>query len=430
MVHVLKTVSFAGRREHNEDAVLRRSGTIDEVPVSLIAVADGMGGHAAGDVASQLAIETLQDRWLEFLESGGLPDLDQLRRFVRAVYAQINTAIARRCVDDPHLEGMGTTLVSIFALGQRALVANIGDSRAYVLKEAGLTQVSDDHSVVADSIRRGLITPDEAHASPYSHALTRALDGEEDMGVDIYPEDGWLKLPEDCVLLACSDGLSNAVTVDQFERCILGLDDLGEAAEELVALAYEQGSQDNVSLAALEVNHLSRTADPLTNKTSTHVLDEPAPNKASANRMWLALSSVFGFMCLCVVYVVYFAGDGCLEKETAVLSINEPGTMSLPFGTKDRLRWRVSGTPNTCSPDFQVRFFNGMDQELFKHSVMKDTALYLSDLHANQRSMFGADSTYRWQVLAFADGDTLKSVVTRLSIGTDSTKSQEISEPQ
>lgn len=420
--HAVKTVTFAGRRQHNEDAVLHWSRTLEEKAVSVIAVADGMGGHAAGEVASQIAIDILGEEWAAFLEGERMEDLGALRSFVQATYRQINAEIKERSEGAPELDGMGTTLVSVFTVGRKALVANVGDSRAYVLSKGGISQVSDDHSVVADSIRRGIITPAEAETSPYGHALTRALDGESDVEADLHPADGWIDLPENCVLLVCSDGLSGGVSDRQVEHYLRGIAELEEALEELVALAYEQGSDDNISLAALEVNRLPRTDTDLPVGAGSRLLENARGGRLQPTRAWGAVFILVGVLSLAVAYALYFyEGERIWSAggPDATLEAGSADAFQLPFNGDERLAWHLADAAAGQYRQFQVRFYDEASRPLFRHSVMSDTVLYLSDLHEDQASQLASPGDYAWRVFAFTDGDTLKSSVVPLEVTAD-----------
>lgn len=421
--HAVKAVTFAGRRQHNEDAVLHWSRTLEGKAVSVIAVADGMGGHAAGDVASQMAIEILEKEWIAFADAERIQDLNALRRFVQTTYRQINAEIKERSEGRPDLAGMGTTLVAVFSVGRKALVANVGDSRAYVLSEEGLSQVSEDHSVVADSIRRGIITPAEAEASPYGHALTRALDGEADVEADLHPADGWIDLPENCVLLVCSDGLSGGVSDRQVARYLKGVDDLEEALEELVALAYEQGSDDNISVAALEVNRLQRTDEVSATGEGLRLLQTARDGRLQHTRAWGGVLVLIGVLSLAAVYLLYFYEGGRIwpfDGSAATLQAGPPDAFQLPFNGDERLAWHLVDAEAGQYRQFQVRFYDEASRPLFRHSIMSDTVLYLSDLHEDQTSQLTSPGDYAWRVFAFADGDTLKSSIVPLEITADS----------
>ena len=221
-------------RQGNEDALL----TVD----GLFAVADGMGGHQAGEVASHLALETLE---AAFTSAG----TDAL---VAAV-EQANLAVVERSADDIELAGMGTTLCALALVdvsGRDAMaVVNVGDSRLYLLSDGELAQITEDHSLVATLQRQGRITADEAAVHPQRNILTRAL------GIDgTVLVDSWEIIPVvgDRYLL-CSDGLFNEVDESRIAATLRRLADPTEAARELVRLANESAGRDNITCVVVDV---------------------------------------------------------------------------------------------------------------------------------------------------------------------------------
>jgi serine/threonine protein phosphatase PrpC len=221
-------------RQANEDSMLAVDG--------LFAVADGMGGHKAGEVASHLAIETLRD---EFGAAG-------TEVLVTAVQ-QANRALVERSADDAELTGMGTTLCAmalVDAEGRDAIaVVNVGDSRLYLMSDGELTQVTEDHSLVATLERQGRLSRAEAAVHPQRNILTRALGIDANVMVD-----SWEILPVvgDRYLI-CSDGLFNEVDDNRLAATLRRLAEPTEAAKELVRLANEAGGRDNITCLVVDV---------------------------------------------------------------------------------------------------------------------------------------------------------------------------------
>ena len=206
---------------------------------NLYGVADGMGGHLAGDIASKMTGELLTQA-LTGLE----PRTDTLAQCVENINAQVYD----RQKSDKALRGMGTTLTVLWEAEDAVFVAHIGDSRAYLLRNGELRQVTDDHSVVAEMMREGLLTEEEASRHPYRHMITRAVGTDQLVTADILTFD---KQPGDRWLI-CSDGLSGCVpTADLTEN--LTSFDLPEAADRLLQLALTRGGQDNITLVLTEV---------------------------------------------------------------------------------------------------------------------------------------------------------------------------------
>jgi protein phosphatase len=239
-------------RQVNEDSVLAVDG--------LYAVADGMGGHNAGEVASHLAIETLQD---EFTAAG----TDVL---VEAVQ-EANRVLVERSSTDAELSGMGTTVCAmalVDAEGRDAIaVVNVGDSRLYLLSEGELTQITEDHSLVATLERQGRISSAEAAVHPQRNILTRALGIDASVMVD-----SWEVVPVvgDRYVL-CSDGLFNEVEDSRLAATLRRLADPDEAARELVRLANEAGGRDNISCVVVDVVDGTGAADGIGEGTASRV---------------------------------------------------------------------------------------------------------------------------------------------------------------
>jgi serine/threonine protein phosphatase PrpC len=238
---VIGTESHIGRRRaRNEDRVLVRradEGTGVSPGNALLAVADGMGGAAGGEVASSLAVDMLSKAFRRSL--GQDPGLELKRLFVKA-----NAAVHARAQTSAKYRGMGTTLVAAIIEAERLWVANVGDSRAYRLTGRMLRQITQDHTLAAEQVRAGLMSRDRATASGRRNLLTRCVGVAASVDVDVFgPE---ILLPKDALLL-CSDGLHFAVE----EREILGAVTSHSpqmAARELVRLANEHGGRDNVSV--------------------------------------------------------------------------------------------------------------------------------------------------------------------------------------
>ncbi len=225
--------SHPGRvRDNNEDRVFPESdGRTDDSLV--VAVADGMGGHAAGEVASRIAIE-------EATETTGNPE----RRVKTG-----NEAIIDAVLERPSLAGMGTTLTlaQLDPVG-RVTIGHVGDSRAYLLRDDHLTQLTVDHSFVQEEIDAGRLTPGEARHHPNRTLITRALGMGRDVDVDVKRS----RLLVDDRLLLCSDGLNNMVG-DEMIRSILADGSPAEAAWALIEAANQAGGQDNVSVVVVAV---------------------------------------------------------------------------------------------------------------------------------------------------------------------------------
>ncbi len=225
------------RRESNQDSFLVRP------ELGLFAVADGMGGHAAGEVASRIAIESLRDT----LGSGGLPASDPAEAAVRLEDAlrEGNRRICDSVGARGEWRGMGTTIVALVACGDRAIIGHVGDSRAYRVRGGQLERMTADHSWVSEQVRLGLLTDDEAHRHPMRNIVTRALGNRVDLAVEIRESD---LRPGDLFLL-CSDGLNTMLTDAEILRTLADAGgDPEQACQRLVAQANSKGGEDNITV--------------------------------------------------------------------------------------------------------------------------------------------------------------------------------------
>jgi PPM family protein phosphatase len=222
------------RRRHNEDAYV--------VQPPLFAVADGMGGAKAGEVASALAADAVQ-------ESGNDGESGEAR--VAALIEEANRRVFRRASEDREASGMGTTMTVALVEGDEVAIGHVGDSRAYLIRDGRLEQLTDDHSLVAELVRSGKLTPEEAETHPQRSVITRALGTEADVDVDTFSV---RSAPGDLFLL-CSDGLTSMVDdetiLDAVERSRA---DLEEAAKALINAANRGGGEDNITVVFFEVD--------------------------------------------------------------------------------------------------------------------------------------------------------------------------------
>ncbi|MCY0877253.1 MAG: Stp1/IreP family PP2C-type Ser/Thr phosphatase [Firmicutes bacterium] len=206
-------------------------------------VADGMGGHVAGEVASALAVATVWETLVA--QKDQAPD----ERLLRAVQVA-NTAIYLRAQEDVAYAGMGTTVVAIIADESHLHVAHVGDSRAYLFHDGELTALTSDHSYVNELVRRGQLTPEAAHVHPQRNLLLRSLGTLPEVLVE-YQTFEWQRGD---LLLLCSDGLTNPLTDAQIAAIVSSDKDLSVRASELVQAAVLAGGRDDIT-AALLVNH-------------------------------------------------------------------------------------------------------------------------------------------------------------------------------
>ena len=221
------------RRQNNQD----RYALVPDLGLYL--VADGMGGHRAGQVASQVACEGAM-RAIETLQGASVSLAERLRHAVASVNREIFTTARAK----PDLRGMGTTLVAILFGGERMALAHVGDSRAYVLRQGRLRGLTEDHSIVAELIRRREISESDARQHPHRHVLTQAL------GVrpQIEPDLAEMTPQPGDVFVLCSDGLTSHLDDDEIAERILQAEDLELAATSLIDAANRAGGFDNLTV--------------------------------------------------------------------------------------------------------------------------------------------------------------------------------------
>ena len=225
--------SDVGRvRDANEDAFL--------VHEPFFAVADGMGGHIAGDVASSTAVETIRER----SGSARADDMETLAELIRSA----NARIWEKAQSDPSLKGMGTTCTLLMLDGARAHIAHVGDSRAYLLRNDRLTQLTEDHSLVGRMVKEGRLTAEEAEHHPQRSIITRALGVDPEVEVDLLT----VEVAGGDRVLICSDGLSSMIDGDALSLALGEAPSAQAAADRLVELANEAGGEDNVTVVVLD----------------------------------------------------------------------------------------------------------------------------------------------------------------------------------
>ena len=228
-------------RKINEDAVAVFDHSKEYI---LAVVADGMGGHQAGDVASQLTIDNLYHKWEE-LE---YPlDRDNVENWLRDAIRAVNNIVYEKANTDSNYFGMGTTVVVAFCTKEFISIAHIGDSRAYVMNKKAWKQVTSDHSLVAELVRKGQLSEEDADHHPKRNVILKALGTELDLEPDIYSSN-WNEVER---LLICSDGLTNKIS-DQELHDIVSSSPLDSLTQTLIDKANTRGGEDNITLAILE----------------------------------------------------------------------------------------------------------------------------------------------------------------------------------
>ena len=228
-------------RDHNEDSVLiinKKSGDV------LLAIADGMGGHSAGEVASNIAISYLGNHFQESFEH---KEKLEAASWLRDSVDEINRLIFEHEKTHPESRGMGTTLVIAVKTDDYILYGNIGDSSGYVMKNGLLHKITKDHTLVNLLVSTGELTPEQAKFHPRKNLLTRALGANDPIEIDIFDVDTNVS-----GLFLCSDGLTNMVADDQIEKVLNNKSSIEEQVEKLIKKSNMRGGTDNISIAYLK----------------------------------------------------------------------------------------------------------------------------------------------------------------------------------
>lgn len=240
---MLKTFSktdIGRKRKLNQDAVYTSEQPVGNLK-NLFLVADGMGGHNAGDYASKMTLETMVEHIAGSRETNPAKILED-------AIATANTLVRNMAGQNPELEGMGTTVVAASCEGETLHVANVGDSRLYIIREGKIHQVTRDHSWVEEMVRRGGLGREEARNHPDKNIITRAVGAEDTVRIDFFT----VGLEEGDMILMCTDGLTNMLEDEEILNILKISRDIVEMAEELVRAANEKGGRDNISVILIE----------------------------------------------------------------------------------------------------------------------------------------------------------------------------------
>lgn len=239
---MLKTFSITDigkKRKLNQDYVYTSERPVGNLP-NLFIVADGMGGHNAGDYASKFTVETIVEE-IKTAEEKNPEEI--LKRAIETA----NGKVLQMAGENPELEGMGTTVVAATCIGEELHVANVGDSRLYVIGEK-ITQVTRDHSLVEEMIRMGGIDRQSARNHPDKNIITRAIGAEDYIDIDFFQ----VSLSKGDIVLMCSDGLTNMLEDEEIRMILNGQRDIVEKAEQLVKAANNNGGKDNITVVLIE----------------------------------------------------------------------------------------------------------------------------------------------------------------------------------
>lgn len=238
-------------RKHNEDA----GGLYYNADHQVLAViADGMGGHQAGDVASQLANDLIKEKWQQL---SLLKSQKEAEEWLSLCIGEINKSIYDHSLRNKECEGMGTTIVLSICSQKFLTVAHVGDSRGYLLHNNSFKQITEDHSLVNELVRSGQISQKDAEQHPRKNIIIKAMGTEADVQEDILS----VEWKEGDRLLLCSDGLSDKLNEQELAAFLQNNEGLKESGQEMIRLANERGGEDNISLILLEHNSLQKAGE-------------------------------------------------------------------------------------------------------------------------------------------------------------------------
>ena len=228
------------RREMNQDYMYTSETAVGNLP-NLFLVADGMGGHAAGDYASRFTVEKL----VELISRSAQKEPVAV---MKEAVAEVNRLLLAEADADASKAGMGTTIVAATVQGHSLIAANVGDSRLYVINSEGITQITMDHSLVEEMVRLGEMNKEDAKDHPDKNIITRAIGVFPEVSADFFE----IGLNPGDIILMCSDGLTNMIEDEEIRRIVLGQRDIVEKAEKLVEAANRNGGKDNITVVLIE----------------------------------------------------------------------------------------------------------------------------------------------------------------------------------
>lgn len=356
------TTTFGSRtdigclRDHNEDSLI--------VAPPLFAVADGMGGHAAGEVASEIAVNVLAER------APAHPDSETLGQAVE----EANRAIIRAAHEGRGREGMGTTMTAAMLEGERLIIAQVGDSRAYLLHQGKIQQLTRDHSLMADMIEAGQLTPEEARSHPNRSVITRALGSDPHTQPDLYE----INVETGDRLLVCSDGLSGMLRDQDIEATLARVHDPQRCASQLVNEAIAAGGHDNITVIVADVTGF-----------------------AEIRRKKIARKTKFGIALVLVLFALIIAGTAwgtSTYLHNAAYLANDNGKVAIYRGipgsvfgfSYSELVETTSVAVDDLQPGFAERLKDGwrVDSIAAAEALVKE---YQADIDANKQSSTAKD---------------------------------------
>lgn len=239
MLKSFSLTDIGRKRKLNQDFVYSSDEPVGALP-NVYIVADGMGGHAAGDYASSFTVGAI----VEEIERSEETDVKLiLNHAIKAA----NDALRKKAEEDPALYGMGTTIVAATVTGNLLEVANVGDSRLYIIRDR-ITQITRDHSLVQEMVRMGGMDPETARNHENKNIITRAIGGADTVDVDFFK----VEIREGDIILMCTDGLTNMIEDDEIRMIVRAGRDVIEMAERLIRVANDHGGKDNIAVILIE----------------------------------------------------------------------------------------------------------------------------------------------------------------------------------
>ncbi|MCG0274668.1 MAG: Stp1/IreP family PP2C-type Ser/Thr phosphatase [Thermosediminibacteraceae bacterium] len=243
MIHCAR--SHKGKvRSNNEDAFYLPEG--EDKPLLFI-VADGMGGHNAGEIASKMAVEEISSHINSNFWESGCKNVLQL---IKEAFLTANTKIYRNSLEREEYSGMGTTATLALFKDGKVYIGHVGDSRAYILRDGSIRQLTKDHSLVWQLLEEGKLTPDEVRCHPMRNVITRALGVHESIDVDLTEHE----YRKGDIFLLCSDGLTNMLEDDKIREIVLSAESVDAAADKLIEAANYYGGYDNITVEIILVD--------------------------------------------------------------------------------------------------------------------------------------------------------------------------------
>ena len=250
-ISVMAATDIGRVRDHNEDDYVALGGKESPPGVdALLVVADGMGGHAAGEVASKMTVEGIVRSLNDQREEVSKLEGNAFGAFLGKVLGEVNQEVWQAAQEDDK-RGMGTTCTLVAIRGDQLFLAHIGDSRAYLLREGERHQVSKDHSWVEDAVDQGVISRDQARTHPNRNVITRAIGLDQQPQIDTYV----MPLTDGDLLLLCSDGLNSMIPDEEIQRILAGSGQ-EEVCQALIDAANDQGGHDNITVLVAKLGSL------------------------------------------------------------------------------------------------------------------------------------------------------------------------------